>query len=79
VTQNGVTAASVFLFAGEDGTISGWSPTVNLNNAVLMVDRSPPGVIYKGLAHATQGGADFLYATDFHNGVVDVFDATSPW
>jgi uncharacterized protein (TIGR03118 family) len=75
VTQNGVTAASVFIFAGEDGTLSGWSPTVNGTNAVLVVDRSAAGVIYKGLTHATQGGADFLYATDFHNGVVDVYDA----
>ena len=75
VTQNGVSGASVFIFAGEDGTLSGWSPTVNGTNAILMVDRSAAGVIYKGLAHATQGGADFIYATDFHNGVVDVYDA----
>jgi uncharacterized protein (TIGR03118 family) len=64
VTQNGVT-----------GTISGWSPNVNATNAVLAVDRSAAGAIFKGLAHATQGGADFIYATDFHNGVVAVFDA----
>lgn len=76
VTQNGVTGASAFIFAGEAGTISGWSPSVNATNAVLVVDRSAAGAIYKGLAHATQGSADFLYATDFHNGVVDVFDAT---
>ena len=76
VTQNGLTGPSAFIFAGEAGTISGWSPTVNLNNAVLVVDRSADGAIYKGLAHATQGGADFVYATDFHNGVVDVFDAS---
>ena len=76
VTQGGLTGASAFIFAGEAGTISGWSPTVDLNNAILVVDRSAAGAIYKGLAHATQGGADFLYATDFHNGVVDVFDAS---
>ena len=75
VTENGVTGASAFIFAGEGGTILGWSPTVDRNNAVLVVDRSAESVIYKGLAHATQGGADFLYATDFHNGVVDVYDA----
>ena len=74
VTQNGVTGTSVFLFAGEGGTISGWSPSVNATNAVLVVDRSAAGAIYKGLAHATQGGAEFIYATDFHHGVVDVFD-----
>ena len=75
VSQNGLTGASAFIFASESGTISGWSPNVNLNSAVLAVDNSGAGAIYKGLAHATQGGADFLYATDFHNGRVDVFDA----
>jgi uncharacterized protein (TIGR03118 family) len=76
VTQGGVTGSSAFIFVGEAGTVSGWSPTVNLNNAIKVVDRAASGTIYKGLAHATQGGADFLYATDFHNGVVDVFDST---
>jgi hypothetical protein len=28
VTQNGVTGTSIFIFAGEGGTISGWSPNV---------------------------------------------------
>ena len=76
VTQGGLTGASAFIFAGQAGTISGWSPAVNLNNAITSVDRSAVGAIYKGLAHATQGGADFLYASDFHNGAVDVFDST---
>ncbi|MEO5882050.1 MAG: TIGR03118 family protein [Caldimonas sp.] len=76
VSQGGLTGASAFIFAGEAGTISGWSPAVNLNNAIKVVDRSGAGAIYKGLAHAIQGGADFLYATDFHNGTVDVFDST---
>jgi uncharacterized protein (TIGR03118 family) len=76
VTQGGVTAASVFVFAGEGGAIAGWAPTVDATHADIAVDRSAAGAIYKGLARATQGGADFLYATDFHNGVVDVFDAS---
>lgn len=76
VSQNGLTAASAFIFAGEGGTISGWSPGVDMTHAITAVDRSSAGAIYKGLARATQGGADYLYATDFHNGVVDVFDAS---
>jgi len=75
VSQGGVTASSIFIFAGEGGTIAGWSPAVDMTHAVTAVDRSAAGAIYKGLARATQGGADFLYATDFHNGAVDVFDA----
>ncbi len=75
VTQGGLTGASAFLFVGEAGTLSGWSPTVNMTNAVLVVDGAAQGKVYKGLALATAAGASRLYAADFHNGVVDVFDA----
>ncbi len=74
VTQGGVSGASAFIFAGEGGTISGWSPTVNMTNAVIAVDNGAKGKIYKGLTIASVGGAPRLYAADFHNGVVDVFD-----
>jgi uncharacterized protein (TIGR03118 family) len=75
VSQAGVSAPSVFIFVGEGGTVSAWSPTVNATNAVLVVDRAAQGKSYTGLAISSQGGAPQLYATDFHNGVVDVYDA----
>jgi uncharacterized protein (TIGR03118 family) len=74
VTQGGVSGASRFIFASEAGTLSGWAPNVNMTNAVLVVDGSAQGKIYKGLAISSVGGAPRLYAADFHNGVVDVFD-----
>ena len=76
VTKGGISGASAFLFVGEAGTVSGWSPNVDLNNAVLVVDGGARGKIYKGLAIASDAGAARLYAADFHNGVVDVFDST---
>jgi len=72
VSQNGKSSAARFLFATEGGTILGWSPAVNATNAVVAVDNSSAGAIYKGLATAN----DRLYAADFHNGRVDVFDAS---
>jgi uncharacterized protein (TIGR03118 family) len=72
VSQNGKSGAARFLFATEAGTILGWSPAVNAAQATVGADRSAAGAIYKGLAIA--GGK--LYATDFHNGRVDVFDAS---
>jgi uncharacterized protein (TIGR03118 family) len=72
VTQNGKSGAARFLFATEGGTILGWSPTVNGTTALPGVDRSSTGAVYKGLTTMS----DRLYATDFHNGRVDVFDAT---
>jgi uncharacterized protein (TIGR03118 family) len=70
VSQNGKSGAARFLFATEGGTIVGWSPAVNANTAVTSADRSGSGAIYKGLTIAN----DKLYATDFHNRRVDVFD-----
>ena len=40
----------------------------------LAADRSSAGAIYKGLAMAKNGGSNFLYATNFRSGKVDVFD-----
>jgi len=74
VTQNTVSGNSIFIFAGEAGTISGWSPSVNGTNAVTVVDDAASQAVYTGLAIATRGTSDFLYAADFHNGAVKVFD-----
>ena len=52
--------------------ILGWSPTVNGTTAIPGVDNSASGAVYKGLTTMS----DRLYATDFHNGRVDVFDAS---
>jgi len=37
---------------------------------------SDDGAIYKGLAIGSSGGNQYLYAADFHNGVVEVYDST---
>jgi uncharacterized protein (TIGR03118 family) len=72
VSQAGRSGAARFLFATEGGTILGWTPSVNGTAAVVGADRSSVKAVYKGLAIAN----DRLYATDFHNGRVDVFDAS---
>jgi uncharacterized protein (TIGR03118 family) len=75
VQENGVSGASAFIFATEDGTISGWSPGVDLTNAILAVDNSASGAVYKGLALGTDSAGDnLLYAANFHDGTIDVFD-----
>jgi uncharacterized protein (TIGR03118 family) len=72
VSQNGLGGPARFLFATESGTILGWNPAVNGTVALVGADRSSVGAVYKGLATAN----DRLYATDFHNGRVDVFDSS---
>ncbi|HZD30700.1 MAG TPA: TIGR03118 family protein, partial [Candidatus Angelobacter sp.] len=62
---------SHFIFSAEDGTISAWSAGTS---AVLKVDDSTTNAVFKGLALATNGSNSYLYATDFHNNAIDVFD-----
>ncbi len=63
---------SQFLFDSEDGTVSGW---YNAGNAVLLVDRSSTGAVYKGLAMINNASGSYLLATNFNSGQIDVFDS----
>ena len=78
VTENSVSGKAIFIFAGEDGTISGWNPTVDATHAVLpaSADLSATGAIFKGLALGSVGSANFLFATDFQHAFVQVFDSS---
>jgi uncharacterized protein (TIGR03118 family) len=65
-------ARAVFMFDGEDGTISGWPGS---GTQVFPLPVAPaPGSVYKGLAFAHTTSGDFIYATNFHEGTVDVWD-----
>lgn len=68
--------SAVFLFATLDGTISGWSPNANFNQAILAVDNSAMKSVYTGLAITNRPKGNLLYAADMANGKVDMFDAT---
>ncbi|MBP0590007.1 TIGR03118 family protein [Paraburkholderia sp. LEh10] len=74
VTQNAKSGVAAFIFAGEGGTITAWAPAVGPTNAFTMYDDGTGGAVYKGLALAANNGNNFLYATDFHNNKIDVFD-----
>jgi uncharacterized protein (TIGR03118 family) len=78
VTEGASSGPAVFIFAGEDGTISGWNPNVDLTHAILpaSADLSASGAVFKGLALGVTASGNFLYATDFHDGFVQVFDST---
>jgi uncharacterized protein (TIGR03118 family) len=73
VTAGGKSGSSAFIFDGEGGMIAGWSPGVDPTHAVTMYTDAA-GADYKGLAIAANNGALFLYATDFHNNKIDVFN-----
>ncbi len=70
-------SAATFLFVTENGSISGWSSAVNAAQAIVMVDNSAKGAVYKGLAIATPtGGTPRIYAANFNSGAIDVYDST---
>ena len=76
VSQNGLSGSAIFLFDTLDGTISGWSPSVNSASAVIAVDNSSTGAVYTGLAIATTSSGSFLYAADNKNDWVAMYDGS---
>jgi len=69
-------AGDAFIFVTEDGTISGWQPALG-STAALRVDNSASTAVYKGVTIGTaSSGENLLYAANFHNGTVDVYDAS---
>ena len=78
VTKNGNSAPALFIFVSEDGSISGWNPTLDQTHAIIAVDngtnRGVNRAIYKGATLGVANGHNFLYATDFHTGKVHTFD-----
>jgi uncharacterized protein (TIGR03118 family) len=71
---------ALFIFATEDGTVSGWNPGVNAASAIIKVDTKGTSV-FKGIAiatinHPSQGATNFLYVADFRKGHVNVYDGS---
>jgi uncharacterized protein (TIGR03118 family) len=75
VQKGGKSGPSRFLFASEDGGIAAWSPTVDAMQALRVIDNGNRHAVYKGLAIGANGRGALLYAADFHNGRIDVYDA----
>jgi uncharacterized protein (TIGR03118 family) len=70
---------ALFIFSSESGHIIAWSPVadpaVNGKATAQVKFSSHRGAVFKGLAIASTRFGTFLYATDFHNGRVDVFNS----
>jgi uncharacterized protein (TIGR03118 family) len=65
-----------FLFASITGNITGWDPNAPAaGSTTAVIAASHPGHVYTGLAIANNG-TNHLYAADFANGAIDVYDAS---
>ena len=62
-----------FIFVTEGGTIAGWNGG---NTAVIVVNSSKNGAIYKGCAIGELNGKHYLYVANFHSGDIEVYDST---
>jgi len=66
---------SAFLFCTLDGTISGWSH-FDPSTSLIAVNNSSSDAIYTGLAITSHASGNLLYAADFWNNKVDVYNGT---
>lgn len=69
----GTNTKAEFIFAEEGGTVSAWNDPTG-TTAVVVADRTNWDAVYKGLAMATDNGANFIYVTNFKQSKIDVFD-----
>lgn len=88
VSQGSASGPAAFIFVTEDGTISGWNPKVGgtgagpSTNAVLAVDNSATGAVYKGVAilNVPTGTAlaagPTLFVTNFHAGTIEAYSSS---
>lgn len=75
MTGGGRTDVATFILAGKDGTIRAVRRGEAAADAVIL-HASRDGAVYTGLALARVEAGMFLYAADFRNRRIEVFDAT---
>jgi len=61
----------VFIFASEDGVISGWRPALGTNAELLVTN---PDAVYKGITLAMTTNGPILLVANFSQGTVDAYD-----
>ena len=62
--------ADSFLFASEDGTVSGWRGALGTSAETLVAGSTAN--VYKSLADANIGGSEYAYLANFRNASIDV-------
>ena len=74
ISHDGKSAPATVIFSSENGTIVGFNPAVDPSEGILEADLSQSGAVFKTLTAGSVNGANYIYASDFHNGTVDVFN-----
>jgi len=70
---------AAFILDSESGQITAWSPVADpispTGHSTAQLEYSSPTAVYKGLAEAKGPNGPELFATNFHDGTVDVFNS----
>jgi len=78
VTKHGNSQTARFIFVSEDGSISGWNPTLDMTHAIIAVDNGTNNgtnrAVYKGATLGVANSHNFLFVTNFHSGHVETYD-----
>ncbi|MEY4545795.1 MAG: hypothetical protein RL685_1990 [Pseudomonadota bacterium] len=74
ITSGERSGSARYVFASADGTLLGFNPDVDPVNAVIAVDNSASGAVYRGLSVVPFRTGSRVYVTNFSAGTVDVFD-----
>jgi uncharacterized protein (TIGR03118 family) len=78
VSSGGASGPSRFIFAGLNGTISGWNPGVPppaTSTQALLAATGPAPAAYTGIALATRSSGEVLYTANPAGGRIDAFDS----
>jgi uncharacterized protein (TIGR03118 family) len=78
VTTTAGSGPAFFIFDSESGQITAWNPVADPIASGMSTgtpEHSSPTAVYKGLTLAQGDGGTFLYAANFHDGTVDVFNS----
>jgi len=73
ITKGGPPQPARFIFVSEAGVISGFNSSVDNSNAVITKDNGA-NAVYKGVTLGVFNNHNFLYATNFHTGVVETYN-----
>ncbi len=74
--KNGQSGPAKFIFASENGNITGWNPAVPTPAPSISAQQAAHvnGASFTGLTMGASGGQNFIYAADNAGGKIDVFD-----
>lgn len=72
-SSGGASSPASYIFATQTGQLAAWNSSLSPSGQAVSV-ASVKGADFTGLAAGVSGGHNYLYAADFQNGKIDVFD-----